>query len=1132
MSVSVWMIAAITNVAAVMSQVTWEVKVISSLFILSINIKYMIFYTILEGGKIMKKILCIFFCLLLLIGSFSSITYASEPEKKIQLTQEQLQKIDDYVNKIENYEKREKVNEILNEIISEDGVIDLEKAMSLSLEYYNSIRQIRGAEAFCTVCAASSNETSPILGGQTFGTSTVFSAPFINCFSWGDGTFGLDDWVHACNRYSGSIGTYAAGFIGGATAEAQQKVTFYVGETKTISVDAKIIYIGGGQTVGIGAFAGTEKTWWRDNVYGRADIDPWLGWDDVVYLICDFIELFGYGAAANIAEAIQKFSLIMDIDELLYQLYELITAGDAEIHHATFTFSASPGYHTILAGLRASASGFITGTGVAVAAGAVESITINGYAPPNTPTVNGPGSGTAGQTYSFSAVSTDPNGDDIKYQFDWGDGNIEWTDFEESGIPVSISHQYEYGGIYTIKVKAKDKDLLESNYGTHTITISSNHPNMPTNPIPENGATNIDINTDLTWNGGGGSDPVKYKIFFGTNPNPGLYYDNYGPFPPGQTTITFPYLQTLGYNTKYYWKIVAYNDIISIPGPVWNFTTIPNPNQPPNIPETPSGPSSGYTWMKYSYSTETTDPNGDWVKYGWDWGDGSPIEWRGPYTSGTLVWNSHTWYDPGTYSVRVKAVDDEGAESDFSSSNTVTIQWNQAPHDPIITGPSVVDIDTPVQFIFSATDPNNSPVKFGIDWKYYSHHGDPHYDQWTGYINSGDPITVEHTFDVGGHYEIVVVAEDNGGERSNYVRYIITVLGGNVILGIQDTWTKPNRFTPNQDVDLYYSWGNTGNRDGYSVPILRRIYLDGDLIYYQQWPALCSILEAGEIHTFNSSTIWPDDYDVHEIKYYWSGDIAYLNKSAVENDPPDKPSTPDGETHGESGVEYTYTSSTTDPNEHQLYYKWDWGDGEESDWLGPYESGATCAATHNWSDGGYNIRVKAKDIYDAESEWSDPLHITMPFGYGCPQGTQVTMAGSQSWRVKNIENIQAGDIITSYDFERHRITAAVVTSIHSYSVQESQTFYSFNNVLEVSSNYFLYINNNEWIEASDIHIRDFMLKNNPGSSECFLSLITSMRSLHIDQNTQIYHLEIEPLIHDQNVAGYFANGILVGGYAE
>jgi hypothetical protein len=97
------------------------------------------------------------------------------------------------------------------------------------------------------------------------------------------------------------------------------------------------------------------------------------------------------------------------------------------------------------------------------------------------------------------------------------------------------------------------------------------------------------------------------------------------------------------------------------------------------------------------------------------------------------------------------------------------------------------------------------------------------------------------------------------------------------------------------------------------------------------------------------------------------------------NRAPDTPEKPSGPTEGKIRKTYKYESSTTDPDGDTLYYLFDWGDGTDSGWLGPYDSGDICKAFKKWrKKGTYSIRVKAKDINDAESEWSDPLVVSMP----------------------------------------------------------------------------------------------------------------------------------------------------------
>jgi hypothetical protein len=103
------------------------------------------------------------------------------------------------------------------------------------------------------------------------------------------------------------------------------------------------------------------------------------------------------------------------------------------------------------------------------------------------------------------------------------------------------------------------------------------------------------------------------------------------------------------------------------------------------------------------------------------------------------------------------------------------------------------------------------------------------------------------------------------------------------------------------------------------------------------------------------------------------------------NNPPNKPAKPSGTLNGKINVLYTYSSSTTDPDNDQLYYLFDWGDGTNSSWVGPFASGATATAQHKWTTKNtYSIKVKAKDPSGAESSWSDPLTVKMPFIYNLP----------------------------------------------------------------------------------------------------------------------------------------------------
>jgi len=94
--------------------------------------------------------------------------------------------------------------------------------------------------------------------------------------------------------------------------------------------------------------------------------------------------------------------------------------------------------------------------------------------------------------------------------------------------------------------------------------------------------------------------------------------------------------------------------------------------------------------------------------------------------------------------------------------------------------------------------------------------------------------------------------------------------------------------------------------------------------------------------------------------------------------PPETPTKPDGPGEWTIDEEATFTSTTTDPEEDSIYFLFDWGDGTDSGWVGPYASGQTAEASYSWAElGEYEIKVMAKDVYNAQSEWSESAFISI-----------------------------------------------------------------------------------------------------------------------------------------------------------
>jgi len=117
------------------------------------------------------------------------------------------------------------------------------------------------------------------------------------------------------------------------------------------------------------------------------------------------------------------------------------------------------------------------------------------------------------------------------------------------------------------------------------------------------------------------------------------------------------------------------------------------------------------------------------------------------------------------------------------------------------------------------------------------------------------------------------------------------------------------------------------------------------------------------------------EYNVKNAKLI----IATLCDLSQINDPPNIPDVPNGPSNGRIRRDQYYSTSSIDPDGDNLFYKWNWGDGNFSDWLGPYTSGEICEASYKWIDQGeYGISVKVKDEFGGESDWSEPLVVSMP----------------------------------------------------------------------------------------------------------------------------------------------------------
>jgi hypothetical protein len=283
--------------------------------------------------------------------------------------------------------------------------------------------------------------------------------------------------------------------------------------------------------------------------------------------------------------------------------------------------------------------------------------------------------------------SYDLDGDIVSYEWDFGDGH--------QGTGVKCSHYYEKEGVYDITLTVTDNDGL-TDTDTTQVTVSGWPKDFSGKYIDIDSTGNIIfskgkrfIETTSALNVIGFTDypceivdPVTYgsgDIKTDTDENGfrniitagyvglTLYTDN-----SGNSGSLYPDLKRGVHCAKYAYFYPSIEIDCQI-----GFA--------PKTPETPIGPTEGETGIFHEFTTRTTDPDGDQIRYGWDWNfDKIVDDWTGLHDSNSYASLSTKWYDEGIYWVRVKAEDSTGLQSLFSRPLKISI--SDASNMPPVVG--------------------------------------------------------------------------------------------------------------------------------------------------------------------------------------------------------------------------------------------------------------------------------------------------------------------------------------------------------------------------------------------------------------------------------------------------------------
>lgn len=203
--------------------------------------------------------------------------------------------------------------------------------------------------------------------------------------------------------------------------------------------------------------------------------------------------------------------------------------------------------------------------------------------------------------------------------------------------------------------------------------------------------------------------------------------------PGASTTVNFGY--TFTSSGQYTLRAASKDSTYLVVIDVWEKE---QPNKPP-VARVNVSPTSGETPLRVSYSAEGSyDQDGSISSYYWTFGDGS---------SSSQFSGSHTYNSPGTYQVRLKVTDDDGATG---SASLVVYVHERAKEPPVANANAdPTSGNTPLSVNFSSSgsyDPDGSITS------YYWTFGDG------GTSSSSNP---SHTYNNPGTYTATLTVTDN-----------------------------------------------------------------------------------------------------------------------------------------------------------------------------------------------------------------------------------------------------------------------------------------------------------------------------------------------------------------------------------
>jgi len=604
---------------------------------------------------------------------------------------------------------------------------------------------------------------------------------------------------------------------------------------------------------------------------------------------------------------------------------------------------------------------------------------------PNTPT--GPATGTSGTELTFSTNdAVNSQGHNVEYQFEWGDG------FESDWGSSTQSHIFYASGAYKVKARARctvHTNIVSSYSAYYEVTITGEDKYILTVEVNPPGTGTVTVNPDKVlydYN-----EEVRIEAF----PIEGYYFSYWSG--SIQQRSTNPDIIRMGQNRT----IIA------------NFG-IGDGDEIVTIPQTPSGPSSGSPGFNYTFETGgSTSSLGNDVEYQFNWGDGDISDWGGSI-------RTHNYSSDGTYVITAQArsVPNPSIESGWSDGFTITIETTVNTFTLTVSvNPNGAGTVTKTPDMFEY--PENSSVTLTADG---SDGGDPVTDKV--YLE-GESGVISGPMAIGTDSEASAdqyITSTGSVPKSGHAEYYFDILeeGTYVIWGrcyAQDGFSDSFFMVMDQSADTleWHFQGSYGTwvwqKVAHNKGPAKEFYLTAGShqisLISRETDARIDKLILSKDPTFQPSGIELSPNQPYAFTH-WTGDLTGSNNPVsvtmnrdkditanfeVVNETITPPNTPNGLTSGRTGKSLSFTTGGSNSNVgHEVEYKFDWGDGSQSEW-------GFASGYHQYSNAGeFEVKAMArcKSHTNIVSGWSNSHIITITVFTGYTLDIEISPPGAGS----------------------------------------------------------------------------------------------------------------------------------------